>query len=138
MSNNSVLLLLGSNLNDKKNNLITAQKHINESLGEILKESEILESEAEDYESSNSFLNQTVRINTKLSPIQLLNKIKIIESNMGRTYKNSEERYQDRIIDIDILTFNDLHYKCEVLSIPHHQLITRKFLKSISNYLLKG
>jgi len=138
MSINSVILLLGSNLKNKKKNLELAKQLINQEIAEIVKESEILESEAEDYESSNTFVNQTIKIHTDLSPMQLLNKIKQIEKSMGRVYDLNAERYQDRIIDIDILTFNELRFKSYHLHIPHHQIHTRKFLNNITNFLLKG
>src|SRR5690625_3821387 len=70
MSINSVILLLGSNLKNKKKNLELAKQLINQEIAEIIKESEILESEAEDYESSNTFVNQTIKIYTDLSIIQ--------------------------------------------------------------------
>lgn len=138
MSVNHVILLLGSNLNHKKTNLEIAKQHINKEIAMIDKESEILESEAEDYESSNTFVNQTIKIYTHLSPIQLLDQIKAIEHRMGRVYELNGNRYQDRIIDIDILTFNNLTFKSHRLNIPHHQIETRKFLNSITNFLLKG
>lgn len=138
MSNNRVILLLGSNLKNKKKNLELAKQLINQEIAKVIKESEILESQAEDYESPNTFVNQTIKIHTHLSPIQLLNKIKQIENSMGRVYQSNGERYQDRIIDIDILTFNELIFKSTHLNIPHHQIHTRKFLNNITNFLLKG
>lgn len=138
MSNNSIVLLLGTNLGDKNKNLEQAQQLIEREIGTIEKKSEILESKAEDYESDELFWNQTIRLKTDLSPIQLLDKIKKIEELMGRTYENEGGRYQDRVIDIDLLTFNELKYNCERLKVPHHQIKTRKFIKLIKNYLLKG
>lgn len=138
MSNNDVILLLGSNINNKKNNLEVAKELITNEISKIIKESDILESEAEDFISTNSFVNQTIKIHTHLSPIELLNKIKQIEYSMGRVYELNGNRYQDRIIDIDILTFNDLTFRSNRLNIPHHQIHTRKFLKNITNFLLKG
>ncbi len=138
MSNNRVILLLGSNLKNKKKNLEVAKQLINQEIAKVIKESEILESQAEDYESPNTFVNQTIKIHTDLSPMQLLNKIKQIENSLGRVYQSNGERYQDRIIDIDILTFNELRFKSYHLHIPHHQIHTRKFLNNITNFLLKG
>ncbi len=133
MSQNTIYLLLGSNLNDRKKNLEMAKMHIQKELGEILKVSEIIETEPEGFESEHPFLNQTIVIQTNLSPVNLLTKIKEIEYRMGRVYLHTEQKYQDRIIDIDILLYNQIIFESTLLSIPHHQIISRKFVKKILN-----
>ncbi len=133
MSQNTIYLLLGSNLNDRKKNLKDAQMHIQKEIGEIIKQSEIIETEPEGFESENPFLNQTIISLTSLSPISLLKKIKEIEAKIGRIYLPSKQLYQDRIIDIDILMFNQIKFESAILSIPHHQIISRKFVKKIMN-----
>lgn len=137
MSLNIVILLLGSNLGDKKNNLQVAKTCINRNIGEILAESEIIQTKPEDFDSVNQFLNQTLKIKTTLSPIQLLEGIKKIENEMGRVYLPVSQKYQDRIIDIDILTFNQIKFYSKTLIIPHHQIESRKFVKNIPNYRLE-
>ena len=62
MSQNIVILLLGTNLGDKKNNLETAKNLINKEVGEIKKESNILENKAEGFTTPNLFLNQKIEI----------------------------------------------------------------------------
>ena len=138
MSHNTVILLLGTNLGDKKNNLEIAYSLINKEIGQIIKKSEILENPAEGFESANVFFNQTIKVETQLSPIQLLEKIKTIEKQMGRVYLPNIETYQDRVIDIDILIFNAITYDSKLLKIPHHQINSRNFVKKIRNYLLIG
>lgn len=133
MSHNKVVLLLGSNLGDRNKNLSDAQKLINTEIGEITSMSEIIESVAEDYESQNNFLNATLKVNTKLSPIVLLKKVKEIEQIIGRIYTDNQQRYQDRLIDIDILLFNDIKYESKKLNIPHPQIYYRNFIKKILN-----
>lgn len=130
MSKNKVILLLGTNLGNKNNNLNVATTHIVKEVGSVIRLSNILENQAEGFTSSNTFLNQMIEVETELSPINLLKVIKIIEQEMGRVYHQPlpNEQYVDRLIDIDILTYNNIVYKSEMLKIPHHQLNTRKFI----------
>lgn len=129
MSQNKVQLLLGSNLNDRNKNLETAQLMIEREIGKIEKRSEILETTPEGFESEHDFLNQIIQIITGLSPISVLKIVKKIENEMGRTYVETHQKYQDRIIDIDILKFNEIYFKSPELVIPHPQLINRNFVK---------
>ncbi len=131
MSQNTVQLLLGSNLNDRNINLMTAQLKIEKEIGEIEKKSKILETSPEGFESAHDFLNQIIQIKTCLSPISILKIVKKIEKEMGRTYLETNQKYQDRIIDIDILKFNQIKFKSTVLEIPHPQLFSRNFVKKI-------
>ncbi len=108
-----------------------AQKHIELEIGTIIQKSEIIETIPDGFESENRFLNQVIKIESALSPMQALAKIKNIEKQMGRVYNKTDQRYQDRLIDIDILNFNNLFYESKKLTIPHHQIITRKFVKKI-------
>lgn len=136
MSQNIVILLLGTNLGDKKNNLESAKNLINKEVGEIKKESNILENKAEGFTTPNLFLNQKIEINTSYSPFEILKKIKDIEQKMGRIYfePKENESYVDRLIDIDILFYNKLLINCNCLKIPHPQNFSRDFIKSLYFY----
>lgn len=136
MSLNEVILLLGSNLGDKNLNLETAKSYIQQEIGEIKKESEILETEPWGFDSENYFLNQSLNVYTSFSPMTLLQMIKNIEKKMGRTYQiqGSNRIFEDRIIDIDILTFNDLTYQSTQLTIPHYAINERDFVKKILRF----
>lgn len=131
MSQNTVQLLLGSNLNDRNINLNTAQLMIEREIGEIEKKSEIHETSPEGFVSTHDFLNQIIQVKTSLSPISVLKTVKKIEKEMGRTYVKTHQKYQDRIIDIDILKFNQIYFKSPELVVPHPQVITRNFVKKI-------
>jgi len=131
MSHNIVILLLGSNLGNRDFNLRKAEIHISKEIGEIISKSETIETEAVDFETPNKFLNRALKIQTLLSPFALLKAVKSIETGMGRTYLKTNQRYQDRLIDIDILTFNQITFESRFLKIPHHQIITRPFTKKI-------
>ncbi|WP_291051106.1 MULTISPECIES: 2-amino-4-hydroxy-6-hydroxymethyldihydropteridine diphosphokinase [unclassified Empedobacter] len=126
-------MLLGTNLGDKKNNLESAKNLINKEVGNIKKESNILENKAEGFTTPNLFLNQKIEINTSYSPFEILKKIKDIEQKMGRIYfkPKENESYVDRLIDIDILFYNQLLINCNYLKIPHPQNYSRDFIKSL-------
>jgi 2-amino-4-hydroxy-6-hydroxymethyldihydropteridine diphosphokinase len=136
MSNNKAILLLGTNLNNKILNLENAKTFILKEIGDIISLSEITETEPADFQSENMFLNQLLTVETTLSPIELLNSIKSIESKMGRIYVPTEQRYQDRIIDIDILTYNCMNFNSSRLTLPHQQLNSREFVKKMMNFYL--
>lgn len=130
MSQHKVVLLLGSNIGDKKNNLGTALDAIGRK-AEILKISEYLTSEPVEFVSSNIFCNIATIIFTHLSPIQLLNFIKKIETEMGRINDSSiTGDYTDRIIDIDIVKYDELKFTSKRLEVPHRKhLFEREFSK---------
>lgn len=136
MSHNLVILLLGTNLGDKNLNLEIATTHISKRIGEIVNQSEILETEPIGFESDQNFLNQTLCVDTKFSPIQLLNEIKSIENEMGRTYTKNRAAgvYENRIIDIDILIFNQINFESDKLLLPHHQIFSRNFVKLLLRF----
>ncbi|WP_294202660.1 2-amino-4-hydroxy-6-hydroxymethyldihydropteridine diphosphokinase [uncultured Chryseobacterium sp.] len=135
MSQHKVVLLLGSNLGDRKKNLETAIKKLEDSGNQILKISEFLTSEPVEFASSNIFCNIALIIFTDLSPIKLLEQIKSIEAEMGRVNDSKiSGGYTDRVIDIDIVTFNWLNFSSERLEIPHRKHI---FEREFSKILLK-
>ena len=131
MSQQKVVLLLGSNLGDKKKNLETALEKIQERGITILKNSEFLTSDPVEFASSNIFCNIASIIYTRLSPIQLLDLVKSIENEMGRVNDSKVSGgYADRIIDIDIVKYNELNFISERLEIPHKKhLFEREFSK---------
>ena len=134
MSQHKVVLLLGSNIGDKKNNINTALNKLKEA-GDLLKNSEYLTSEAVEFVSSNNFCNIATIIFTHLSPIQLLNYIKKIEIEMGRVNDSKiSGGYTDRIIDIDIIKCNELKFTSKRLEIPHKKHL---FEREFSRILLK-
>ena len=122
---------LGSNLDDKVINLKNAIFAIQQEIGEIIAVSSIYESEAEGFEG-NSFLNQVLKIETTLLPELLLQKTEEIERKTGRIQKteikNGKPAYQNRIIDIDILLYDDLQIDTETLTIPHPRMYEREFV----------
>ncbi|WBV61706.1 2-amino-4-hydroxy-6-hydroxymethyldihydropteridine diphosphokinase [Chryseobacterium camelliae] len=133
MSQHTVILLLGSNLGDTKKNIETAIYRFNQEVGKITNFSEFLITEPVEFVSSNIFCNIALVIRTHFSPIQLLKHIKRIENEMGRKHDSSTlGLYTDRVIDIDIVKFDNLKFVSEKLEIPHQKhLFEREFSKII-------
>lgn len=130
----TVYLSLGTNLGDKEKNLVSAIKEIERRIGPVRAQSAFLTTEAWGFESENTFLNAAVRVETELSPNALLRITQQIEREMGRTRKSSVDPqqstviYHDRIIDIDILLYDDLHINTKKLTIPHPHMYERDFV----------
>lgn len=120
----NIYLLLGSNLGHRQELLAEALKHIELHLGEVIKTSKQYETAPWGISDQPKFLNQVVEIRSALSPEDMLTKINEIEINMGRV---RHEKWGERIIDIDILYFNDLIYNSEKLIIPHPEIQNRRF-----------
>ena len=122
----NVYLGLGSNLGDRKENL---EKSI-ESLDnfaeiEVTNRSSILETEPYGKTDQPEFMNMCVEINTRMSPLSLLETVLGIEHSLGRV---REEVWGPRIIDIDILLYEDLDLELDDLSIPHKEMHLRSFV----------
>ena len=137
MSQHEVILLLGSNLGNPKNNIKEALRRIDKEVGTVIKESQLMVTEPVEFVSNNIFCNIAVVIKTQFSPIKLLNIIKLIERDMGRLDDSTiTGGYQDRIIDIDIVRFSALQFCCEVLVIPHvKHLYQRDFSRKLLDAL---
>jgi 2-amino-4-hydroxy-6-hydroxymethyldihydropteridine diphosphokinase len=121
---NGKILLLGTNLGDRWNNLIRCREMIAKEVGNILQASSIYETAAWGKTDQPSFLNQVLIIETGLTPVKLLKTLNVIEDNMGRVRK---EKWGERLIDIDILYYDDLLMDTPELKIPHPEIINRRF-----------
>jgi 2-amino-4-hydroxy-6-hydroxymethyldihydropteridine diphosphokinase len=133
MSLHYVVLLLGSNLGNTKSNLNQAIAKIENCLGKIIKTSEMIETQPVEFESTNIFCNIAIGLTTTISPYNFLNAVKSIEKDMGRKLDSMVlGKYEDRIIDIDIVTFNGIIYDSKKLKIPHTKhLLEREFSRKI-------
>jgi len=118
-------LLIGGNLGDRKENLSTANSLINEQCGSLIRSSSIYETEAWGKTDQPSFLNQALEISTTLNARQLIRRILKIEKEMGRIRK---EKLGPRIIDIDILLFENEIHDLRFLKIPHPEMQNRRFV----------
>ena len=122
-------LSLGSNLGDRHATMQSAILLLGKQAGTVDRVSSAIETEPWGFESANKFLNMCVRITTTLSPEQLLATTKDIELQLGRTTKSVNGQYHDRPIDIDILTYDDLHINTPSLTLPHPHMHERHFVK---------
>ncbi len=121
-------LSLGTNLGDKEKNLLSAISEIERRIGPIRAQSAFLATEPWGFESENTFLNAAVCVETRLAPLDLLHVTQQIERDLGRTHKSVGGQYHDRIIDIDILLYDDLHLATQELTIPHPRMYERDFV----------
>lgn len=119
---------LGTNLGNKDENLNGAVEYIRERVGRINSLSAFYVTEPWGFKSENSFLNAVCSVATDISPIELLYITKEIEKEMGRNRKSVDKIYCDRIIDIDILLYDDLIMQSEELTIPHPIMTERDFV----------
>ncbi len=120
-------LALGTNIGNKRRNMITAAALLAERVGDVLALSGFYETEPWGFQSENTFLNAALQLETSLSPLGLLEATQQIEVEMGRTQK-SNGTYHDRIIDIDILLYDDLILQTPELTLPHPLMQDRRFV----------
>lgn len=124
---NTYVLSFGSNVGNPFETIQLAIKEVSK-LGDINLISQFYESDAWGFESINSFVNCCAVLQTRLFPFEVLDMLQEIEKNLGRTHKSIDKIYTDRIIDIDILFFNDQELKSERLIIPHPLYHKRNFV----------
>ncbi|NIB43511.1 2-amino-4-hydroxy-6-hydroxymethyldihydropteridine diphosphokinase [Pseudomaricurvus alkylphenolicus] len=114
---------IGSNLN-RESNIKTAKTHIEDNF-EVTNLSSVYESEAEGF-SGNRFLNIVVEINTNLDKKDLISRLRKIEFDCGR--KESDRKYANRSIDIDLLTYGDQVDASGGVCIPRKDILRYAFV----------
>lgn len=121
-----VFLALGTNLGDRHANLIAALNALGDYV-EIMSKSRLYETSPMYVADQPAFLNMVVRAVTELTPHELLAALKHLEKKLGRktTYSNGP-----RLIDLDILYFDDILLDDEDLQIPHLRISERSFVLS--------
>ena len=124
----TVYFSLGTNLGDKEGNIHEAIRRIGELIGTVECQSTLLVTEPWGFESENPFVNAAIRCSTELQPMEVLRLSQEIERAMGRTQKSVDGKYHDRIIDIDILMYDDLHIDTKILKLPHPLMKEREFV----------
>jgi 2-amino-4-hydroxy-6-hydroxymethyldihydropteridine diphosphokinase len=122
---NKAYLLTGGNMGNREDNLAKARGLLNLHCGTISKESSIYETAAWGNTDQPAFLNQALELETVLNAKQLIRRILKVEKMMGRV---REEKYGPRIIDIDIILFNDEKHNYHFLKLPHPEMQNRRFV----------
>lgn len=121
----TIYLHTGSNLGNRESYLAQARTLIEQRVGVISKASHMYETEAWGIEDQPDFLNQALEIKTELIPEELLFHVKKIEKDIGR---KENKKWYERIIDIDILFYEDQSICTEQLKIPHPHCHERMFV----------
>lgn len=124
----TIYLGLGSNIGNRKRNMRDTIQYLESIVGTLVRQSDLFETEPWGFDSPNLFINMCVCMETPLSPRQLLEATQSIEKKMGRTLKSEAGEYADRIIDIDILIYDDLEINDGDLIIPHPLMHKRDFV----------
>lgn len=122
---NTVYLHLGSNKNEPLKQLIIAFGEIENNIGPILAYSSFFKTEAWGKTDQADFINAAIKIETELRPVILMEQLMKIEENMGRI---RIEKWGPRIIDIDIIFYNQLCIDQNDLTIPHKEMQHRNFV----------
>jgi 2-amino-4-hydroxy-6-hydroxymethyldihydropteridine diphosphokinase len=119
-----VYIALGSNLGDRAANLAKTREMLADDI-QVLQCSSIYQTAPWGYSEQDDFYNQVLEAETDLSPMRLLGRMKRIEKQMGRkkTFRNGP-----RVIDLDILFYDDLILDTRRLVIPHPRLHERAFV----------
>ena len=135
MTKHQVYLGLGSNLGDCRKNLERAIRLIADRVGAVTRQSSFIETEPWGFESENRFLNAVILCETTQTPREVLRLTQQIERDMGRRKVvgggltvDGQRIYSDRIVDIDILLYDDLTVDEPDLKIPHPLMHQRDFV----------
>jgi len=121
----AVVLGLGSNVGSRSRNLSAARRRLREKGVRILRQSQVIETEPWGVTDQARFLNQVVEGEWNGSPRQLLEAAKAVEREGGRV---ETKRWGPRVVDVDILFFDDLQVDEPDLVIPHPRIKQRPFV----------
>lgn len=125
-------LSLGSNLGDRETNIRQALALIDERVGSVYRVSSCIETAPVGFSSPNKFINMVCLVHTMMSPMACLRETQKIEKELGRTQKSINPdgslTYKDRLIDIDLLTYDQLVLNTPELTLPHPRMHERDFV----------
>jgi 2-amino-4-hydroxy-6-hydroxymethyldihydropteridine diphosphokinase len=130
---NSAVILLGSNLGNRYKNLSDALTLIKQKIGELKLSSKVYETAPWGNTEQPSFLNQVVEISTAFNALTLMKNLLAIEQEQGRIRR---EKWSPRIIDLDVLYFNEEIIQSNELTVPHPCMHERRFVLVPLNEIL--
>lgn len=119
-------LSLGTNLGNRTDNLQCAVDEINKLVGHVRNISSVYKSKSWGFEGED-FFNICLEVSSSLSPEKMIRTILAIESDLGRL-RDAKEGYNNRLIDIDILLFDDEVIFYNDLKVPHPEMLKRRFV----------
>ncbi len=125
-TNKTIYLSIGTNQGNLNENLQNALDAIAIYIGKIVKISSVYLSKSSGFKG-NDFHNICIELNTNLDFEEIWSQISKIEKSLGRV-KNASERYENRIIDIDVLLIDDEIIISKNLQVPHPKMLERKFV----------
>lgn len=123
---NLVVLSLGSNIGDRAANLNLCIERIHRDVATVVRASRLYETPSWGFDSA-PFYNGAVVVHTTLSASDLLDALHKIEADMGRE-RSADEGYQARIIDIDVIAYNEEIVETATIKVPHPHMQDRKFV----------
>ena len=121
----------GSNLGDREGNLWAADLRVSIDIGLVVARSKVVESAPWGYDSDNPYLNMAVAVESFCEPLEVLDIIHEIERelNGGRSHRDADGNYLDRMIDIDIMAIGSEVIDLPQLQVPHPRLMQRDFFR---------
>ena len=125
---NNLLLSVGGNLDNSREKFEHLWQCIEEKVGKVERLSHYYRTAPWGFVSANTFVNAAAKVKTLLSPMETLQVTQDIEQLLGRLVKSTDGQYHDRIIDIDLIAYNQLVLKNERLILPHPLMAQRRFV----------
>ena len=123
-----VYFSLGTNLGNKEQNLRLAVQYIEKRIGKVISLSAFYATAPWGFSSEHTFLNAAACVETLLPPLSVLHLTQEIEREIGRTHKSVGGVYSDRVIDIDLLLYDDRVLDTPELKLPHPLMHERRFV----------
>ena len=123
---NQVILSIGSNQGDRKQQLQNAIDMVHIEIGTVIKVSDLYETAAWGFEG-DLFLNAVILIHSQVAPSKIMTKIIAVEKKLGRQ-RSTSKHYESRVIDIDVIAINQMIINTKTLIVPHPQLQNRRFV----------
>jgi 2-amino-4-hydroxy-6-hydroxymethyldihydropteridine diphosphokinase len=118
---------VGSNLGDRLSNCCRGIAALcADASVRLVARSPFYETEPLDYTDQEWFLNAAVKIETDLAPLQLLARLQAVQKSLGR--RESGIRFGPRVLDLDIIFYDDLILETSKLTIPHPRMHKRRFV----------
>ena len=128
-------IALGSNLDDPRHQLLEAIRRMRIAGLQVYSIAPFVETHPVGFASEHLFLNSVVAVHTVATPEELLAQLQEIEREMGRRHKSHGGIYSDRVIDLDILIYDQRVVTTAELTIPHPRMCERAFVLQPLSYI---